>query len=96
MKQFTPEERQRLEARYAMLDLAYHVLRQCATLQREAILKGDYGAVLIADTMLMTVAGPASRCWSDIQSMLVPAAESVSTAEPDATEPEPPVKETIQ
>lgn len=89
MKLLTPEDRQRLKARYDMLDQGYRVLRECAGQQRLAILRGDSEAVLRIDITLMATSVNVGGYWSDIQSILMP----------PAAQPEPapmPPKETVQ
>jgi len=83
MKQFTPEEIQKLEARFDTIDMGYLILRVAASMQRRGLLHGDYQGVLLADTNLKITNNTIQRCWQDIQALLDPAPSAASIAEPE-------------
>ena len=95
MKQLTPEERQKIEARYELLDLGYLVLRQAAYFQRRALERGDYEATLHIDAILMNTSKSVSGCWASIQAFLIPPAAPAADPDPEP-EPTAAAKETIQ
>jgi hypothetical protein len=93
MKTFAPEEIDRLNLLYDLLDMNYRGMREAARIQRAAILHGCLPATAVADINLMALARSTNAAWERIRSILVPATEPVPDPPPD---PNPPPKETLQ
>ena len=92
MTGLTPQETQRLNRLYDLLDISYGALRESARIQRCAILGGHLGATLIADINLAGLSKSVGRTWTEIHETLAPKPEPAADAPPI---PDPP-KEVIQ
>lgn len=89
MKPITPEQQQRLDLLYAVLDRQYSGMRHFAALQRQAIGIGAEMAIRICDAQLITLQANLSPIWNDITAIVNPAITPEAAPQEPELDPEP-------